>query len=73
MTNPFEDETGGFLVLVNDELQYSLWPEYADVPEGWRVCHGPASREACVAHVVMHWIDLRPRSLVASPAPEEPA
>ena len=31
-TNPFDDETGTFLVVVNDEDQHSLWPTFADVP-----------------------------------------
>ncbi|MFE7595491.1 MbtH family NRPS accessory protein, partial [Kitasatospora sp. NPDC057512] len=26
MTNPFDDQDGTFLVLVNDENQHSLWP-----------------------------------------------
>lgn len=32
MSNPFEDENGTYLVLVNDEGQHSLWPAFADVP-----------------------------------------
>ncbi|MEU4765849.1 MbtH family protein, partial [Actinosynnema sp. NPDC023794] len=32
MTNPFEDPDGTYLVLVNHEEQYSLWPQFADVP-----------------------------------------
>jgi len=28
MANPFEAETGQFLVLVNTEGQYSLWPRF---------------------------------------------
>lgn len=31
-TNPFDDNEGRFLVLVNDEGQHSLWPSFADVP-----------------------------------------
>ena len=50
-TNPFDDENGIFLVLVNDEGQYSLWPEFADVPDGWEVAHPAASREIGRAHV----------------------
>ena len=30
-SNPFDDENGSFLVLVNDEEQHSLWPAFADV------------------------------------------
>lgn len=64
MTNPFDDDGGTFLVLVNDEGQHSLWPEFAEVPAGWSVAHGPADRQACVEYVEREWTDLRPRSLV---------
>jgi MbtH protein len=62
-TNPFDDESGTFLVLVNDEDQHSLWPAFTDVPAGWRVAHGEASRAACVEYVERSWTDLRPKSL----------
>jgi len=66
MTNPFEDENGTFLVLVNAENQHSLWPSTVDVPAGWRTVHGEDTRAACLEYVETHWIDLRPASLVAS-------
>ena len=73
MTNPFDDEDGRFLVLVNDEGQHSLWPTFAHVPAGWTVAFGavPAgeARSACLEYVEEHWTDLRPRSLVARTAP----
>ncbi|WP_369226874.1 MbtH family protein [Streptomyces sp. R39] len=62
-TNPFDDENGRFLVVVNDEEQHSLWPVFADVPEGWRVVFGEASRAECLEYVERNWTDLRPRSL----------
>jgi MbtH protein len=34
-TNPFEDPDAEYLVLINDEGQHSLWPVFADVPDGW--------------------------------------
>lgn len=52
-----------FLVLVNDEDQYSLWPEGKDVPQGWRACSEAQSREDALAHVDATWTDMRPRSL----------
>ena len=64
MTNPFDNTEGSFLALVNDEGQYSLWPEFAEVPAGWTVAHGPADRETCLAHIEERWTDMRPRSLV---------
>ncbi|PZG01840.1 MbtH family protein [Micromonospora deserti] len=66
MTNPFDDENATFLVVRNDEGQYSLWPEFAEVPSGWAAVHGPASRQECLAHVEENWTDMRPRSLAAA-------
>lgn len=63
MTNPFDDENGVFLVLVNDEGQHSLWPEFAEVPAGWQTVFGPSDRESSLAYVEQHWTDMRPRSL----------
>ncbi|WP_030565073.1 MbtH family protein [Streptomyces aureocirculatus] len=62
-TNPFDDETGRFHVLVNDEEQFSLWPAFAEVPAGWRVALGEATRQQALAYVEENWTDLRPRSL----------
>jgi uncharacterized protein YbdZ (MbtH family) len=62
-TNPFDDETGSFLVLVNDEEQHSLWPTFADVRAGWQKAVGEASRAECLAYVEEHWTDIRPKSL----------
>ncbi|MFE9674323.1 MbtH family protein [Streptomyces sp. NPDC006259] len=65
-TNPFDDTEGRFLVLVNDEGQYSLWPSFADVPGGWSVALPENTRQACLDFVESHWTDLRPRSLAAT-------
>jgi uncharacterized protein YbdZ (MbtH family) len=66
MTNPFEDNDANFFVLVNDEGQHSLWPVFAEVPAGWTVVHGEASRESCVDYVERNWTDMRPKSLIAA-------
>lgn len=66
MSNPFENPDGTFLVLVNDEGQHSLWPSFAEVPEGWTTAHGPAGRQACVDHIDENWTDMRPNSLIAA-------
>ncbi|GAB3007020.1 MbtH family protein [Mycobacterium bourgelatii] len=62
-TNPFDDENGRFVVLVNDEEQHSLWPTFAAIPEGWRVVFGEDSRQACLDYVEENWPDIRPKSL----------
>jgi uncharacterized protein YbdZ (MbtH family) len=61
--NPFDDDNGSFLVLVNDEEQHSLWPVFADVPAGWRVVYGEADRAACLDYIEQNWTDIRPKSL----------
>ncbi|GAA1081472.1 MULTISPECIES: MbtH family protein [Tsukamurella] len=61
--NPFDEADGAFLVLVNHEDQRSLWPAFAEVPDGWRPVFGPAGRAECLAHVETTWTDLRPLSL----------
>ncbi len=65
-TNPFENQDGAYLVLVNDENQHSLWPAFIDVPAGWTTAHGEDTRQACLDYVNEHWTDLRPASLVAA-------
>jgi MbtH protein len=64
MTNPFEDDDAAYLVLVNDEGQYSLWPAFADVPAGWTVAKAEDTRQACLDYVNETWTDMRPKSLV---------
>lgn len=64
MTNPFENENGQYLVLVNHETQYSLWPSFREVPAGWNIAVSVRSREECLAWIEAHWIDMRPKSLV---------
>lgn len=64
MTNPFENPDGTYLVLVNAENQHSLWPEFAEVPDGWRRVHGPAGRQDCLDFITASWTDLRPQSLI---------
>ncbi len=64
MTNPFEDENGEYLVLVNHEGQYSLWPVFLDVPAGWTVTGPRGKRSACLTWIDEHWTDMRPLSLV---------
>ncbi|MFH8344486.1 MbtH family protein [Streptomyces sp. NPDC018045] len=65
MTNPFDNENGTFLVLVNDEGQHSLWPAFAEIPEGWTSVHGEAGRQECLDYIDEHWTDMRPKSLIA--------
>jgi MbtH protein len=63
-TNPFEDPDAKYLVLVNDEGQHSLWPAFADVPDGWEVIFGEDGRQECLDFIEKNWTDMRPNSLI---------
>jgi MbtH protein len=52
-----------FLVVLNDEEQYSIWPADREVPAGWRPDGVVGSKEECLAHIDEVWTDMRPRSL----------
>jgi MbtH protein len=63
MTNPFDDEDGSFLVLSNDEAQYSLWPSFLEVPAGWAAVGPSGARSECLTWIDQNWTDMRPASL----------
>ncbi|MFC5743627.1 MbtH family protein [Dyella tabacisoli] len=52
-----------YLVLINDEEQYSLWPKGRSIPEGWRAVDKEGSRAECSQYVDDVWTDMRPLSL----------
>jgi MbtH protein len=52
-----------FVVVVNDEEQYSIWPVGRDVPAGWKTCEKSGSKEECLDYVEITWTDMRPLSL----------
>lgn len=66
VANPFDDPDASYCVLVNDEGQHSLWPVFADIPEGWHKVFGEAGRQECLDHIEKSWTDLRPKSLIAA-------
>lgn len=66
MTNPFEDDSGEYLVLVNDEGQHSLWPAFREVPGGWTAVGPRGKRSECLDWIEANWTDMRPRSLIAA-------
>ena len=64
MTNPFENDDASFVVLVNGEGQYCLWPESRSVPAGWQVIGPRGHRQECLRWIDEHWVDMRPLSLI---------
>ncbi|WP_248958349.1 MbtH family protein [Sphaerisporangium perillae] len=63
-TNPFENNDGTYLVLINDEGQHSLWPSFIEIPAGWNSVFGEDGRQACLDYIEANWTDMRPNSLI---------
>lgn len=63
MYNPFENEQGNYFVLVNEEMQYSLWPATIAIPSGWKKEYGPEMKNKCQQFIEKEWQDMRPKSL----------
>ncbi len=60
----FDDEdTRTYAVVINDEEQYSIWPESRELPAGWRREGTTGARDECLAHIEQVWTDMRPLSL----------
>ena len=59
-----DDSDTRYRVLINDEGQYSLWPSFKDVPQGWTVAKKSDSRAACLDYINQNWTDMRPNSLI---------
>ncbi len=56
-------EARTWLVVRNDEEQYSIWPEDKTVPAGWYAEGARGSKADCLAHIERVWTDMRPKSL----------
>ena len=52
-----------YVVVVNDEEQYSIWPSERDLPAGWHRDGFTGTEEDCLAHIEEVWTDMRPASL----------
>ncbi|MGB3442385.1 MAG: MbtH family NRPS accessory protein [Actinophytocola sp.] len=52
-----------FLVVRNDEEQYSIWPHDRGLPSGWHDTGFAGTRDECLSHVDTVWTDMRPKSL----------
>jgi MbtH protein len=58
-----EEDKTIYKVVVNHEEQYSIWPEYKDVPLGWKSAGKSGPKEECLDYIKEVWTDMRPLSL----------
>jgi MbtH protein len=57
------DSRTEYVVVVNQEDQYALWPAHRSPPTGWCQAGEPGTKEACLDYVRKVWTDMRPASL----------
>ena len=63
-TSCFDREDETFIVLVNHEEQYSIWPHWKAVPGGWTAVDGvQGDKQTVLDYVEKTWTDMRPLSL----------
>ena len=55
------DETA-WSVVRNDRGQYSIWPEWKAMPQGWERGGARGSRDDCLAYIGRTWTDIQPPS-----------
>lgn len=52
-----------FTVVINPQEQYSIWPTYHPIPQGWKEVGVIGDKETCLTHIREVWTDMRPKSL----------
>jgi MbtH protein len=57
------EDTTIYRVVINDEEQYSIWPDYREIPLGWREVGKSGIKSDCLGYIKEVWTDMRPLSL----------
>jgi uncharacterized protein YbdZ (MbtH family) len=58
-----QEDTTIYKVVMNHEEQYSIWPDYKELPKGWKHVGKTALKAECLAYIKEVWTDMRPLSL----------
>lgn len=52
-----------YKVVKNHEEQYSIWPDYKEIPKGWNHAGKTGPKAECLVYIKEVWTDMRPLSL----------
>jgi uncharacterized protein YbdZ (MbtH family) len=63
LPDPDQEDTTVYKVVVNHEEQYSIWPDYKEIPLGWKNAGKSGLKPECMAYIKEVWTDMRPLSL----------
>ena len=62
-TDEAAQDTREYLVVINNEEQYSIWLAGKPVPPGWREGGRRGSKQDCLSYIESVWTDMRPLSM----------
>ena len=62
-SNSEKEDTRTYKVVRNHEEQYSIWPDYKEIPRGWKHAGKTGLKAECLAYIKEVWTDMRPLSL----------
>jgi MbtH protein len=63
MTEQSASAEDNYVVVINDEEQYSIWRDDRTVPAGWRAVGKQGPKTECLQYIEEVWTDMRPLSL----------
>lgn len=58
-----QEDVATYIVVANDDGQYSIWPKRKPLPDGWRTVGKEGQRLQCLQHIELVWTDMRPLGL----------
>jgi uncharacterized protein YbdZ (MbtH family) len=78
--DPDKEDTTIYKVVLNHEEQYSIWPDYKEMPLGWKGVGKVGLKADCLTFIKEVWTDMRPLSLrkkmeemAKNPPPPQPS
>jgi MbtH protein len=63
MTMADDADSLTYIVVRNDEEQFSIWAADRELPPGWQPEGTSGPQSECLARIDEIWTDMRPRSL----------
>ena len=63
-----DDDDTVYMVVINHEEHYSIWPVEREIPNGWKDVGKRSTKKECLEYIEEVWTDMRPLSLRSSVA-----
>jgi MbtH protein len=58
-----DDDNRVYVVVMNEEERYSIWPDAHPMPTGWEALDSRGTKRECLDFIDREWTDMRPLSL----------